>query len=88
MLISELGREVDAAAVAPLGPWLREHSVGRLVAARLEAAGGRIEVARAAQRRLAAGVSGTLRDYVEAIAAVQQAAIPDVPRAALLLTCV
>jgi hypothetical protein len=48
---------------------------------------------RAAQRRLAAEVSGALRDYVETIAAVQQprrrgAATVAVPRAARPLTCV
>ena len=93
-LLLEIGRDADAdAAVAPLGPWLREHPVGRLVAARLEAAAGRCEAARAALRHLAAEVSGGLRDYVEAVASVplaprRGAAFADVPRAARLLTCV
>jgi len=84
-LLLEARREDAAAtAVAPLGPWLREHPAGRLVAAGLEAAAGCAEAARAAQARLAAEVSGALRGYVEALAASPA----DAPLAPRLLTCV
>ena len=93
-LLLESEQDVDAAAtVAPLGPWLREHPAGRLVAAQLEAAAGRLDVASAALRGLAAQMSGALRDYVEAIDAVRPPApgaspAAGVPRAVRLLTCV
>jgi DNA-binding winged helix-turn-helix (wHTH) protein/tetratricopeptide (TPR) repeat protein len=92
LLLEDGHAEAAAASVSTLAGWLREHPIGRLVEARLSHVAGRFQESRVAHAQLAAGLSGSARVYVDAVAAFHsmQRRAPgaaDFPRGESLATC-
>jgi tetratricopeptide (TPR) repeat protein len=92
-LLLEDGRpEAAATGISTIPGWLPEHPIGRLVDARLSHVAGRLQESRSALVQLAASLSGSMRDYVDAVGAsheMQSGALvlESLPRARRLATC-